>query len=71
MSMGQAIEKLGTGELEARDLQNANAAFLNSGSLGIPDTTSAADRYFGPTLRLAETAIPEPGIYSLLITISL
>ena len=44
-----------------------SSAWVNSGSLDFPlNIGGATDRYFGPTMRLAEASVPEPGIFSLL-----
>ena len=44
-----------------------NLAYINSGALDFPsNTASLDDRYFGPTLLLAEGSVPEPGTLSLL-----
>lgn len=41
--------------------------FLATGALTMPSSAAtSADRYFGPTLRLARAAVPEPGTLALL-----
>ncbi len=46
----------------------AGSAWINTGALQFPtNQLGSSDRYFGPTLRLASTAVPEPGVVVLLI----